>query len=133
MKSFLFPYFRKMIFFFNFIFSVQPNGVFSIATTLRLGYRLLKAIESMHLKGFLHRDIKPKNIVISQNARDIFLVDFGLSRKYTNEFGKILPERNLPPNQNGNITGTANYVSTNGHKFRDLGKHIIKYETNIHM
>ena len=55
------------------------------------------------------------------------MVDFGLSRKYTNEFGKILPERNLPPNQNGNITGTANYVSTNGHKFKDLGKHIIKY------
>ena len=85
----------------------------------------------MHWKGFLHRDIKPKNIVISKNAKDIFLVDFGLSRKYTNEFGKILPERNLPPNQNGNITGTANYVSTNGHKFKDLGKHIIKYQKNI--
>ena len=77
----------------------------------------------MHWKGFLHRDIKPRNVVISKNARDIFLVDFGLSRKYTNEFGNILPERNLPPN--GDITGTVNYVSTNGHKLKDLGKHII--------
>ena len=78
----------------------------------------------MHLKGFLHRDIKPHNVVISKNARDIFLVDFGVSRKYTNEFGNILPERNLP-NPNGNITGTAIYVSANGHKLKDLGKHII--------
>ncbi|XP_017033624.1 tau-tubulin kinase homolog Asator isoform X5 [Drosophila kikkawai] len=37
----------------------QPRGAFSLSTTLRLGLQILKAIESIHSVGFLHRDIKP--------------------------------------------------------------------------
>jgi tau tubulin kinase len=37
----------------------QPRGAFSLSTTLRLGIQILKAIESIHSVGFLHRDIKP--------------------------------------------------------------------------
>lgn len=37
----------------------QTKGAFSVSTTLRVGAQILKAIESMHSVGFLHRDIKP--------------------------------------------------------------------------
>lgn len=37
----------------------QPRGAFSLSTSLRLGQQILKAIESIHEVGFLHRDIKP--------------------------------------------------------------------------
>ena len=37
----------------------QPRGAFSLSTTLRLGLQILKAINSIHQVGFLHRDIKP--------------------------------------------------------------------------
>lgn len=37
----------------------QPRGAFSLSTTLRLGQQILRAIESIHSVGFLHRDIKP--------------------------------------------------------------------------
>lgn len=40
----------------------QPRGAFSLSTTLRLGLQILKAIESIHSVGFLHRDIKPVRI-----------------------------------------------------------------------
>lgn len=41
----------------------QTRGAFSLSTTLRLGLQILKAIESIHSVGFLHRDIKPVCIV----------------------------------------------------------------------
>uniref|UniRef100_A0A8C5F387 Tau tubulin kinase 2b n=1 Tax=Gadus morhua TaxID=8049 RepID=A0A8C5F387_GADMO len=37
----------------------MTQGIFSVSTTLRLGRQILAAIESIHLVGFLHRDIKP--------------------------------------------------------------------------
>lgn len=42
----------------------QPRGAFSLSTTLRLGLQILKAIESIHQVGFLHRDIKPVSIYL---------------------------------------------------------------------
>ena len=37
----------------------QPRGAFSLSTSLRLGLQILRAIESIHEVGFLHRDVKP--------------------------------------------------------------------------
>lgn len=41
----------------------QPRGAFSLSTTLRLGVQILRAIESIHSVGFLHRDIKPVSVL----------------------------------------------------------------------
>lgn len=86
----------------------QPRGAFSLSTTLRLGLQILRAIESIHSVGFLHRDIKPvckrckldlknrtKRIISDQKspkfepsvpANGIFLykVTFGLSQRISN-------------------------------------------------
>lgn len=51
----------------------QPRAAFSISTTLRLGLQILKAIESIHSVGFLHRDIKPVSLNSKLN-RKIFVV-----------------------------------------------------------
>lgn len=37
----------------------QPNGRFTLKTTLKLGKQMLSAIETVHKVGYIHRDIKP--------------------------------------------------------------------------
>jgi serine/threonine protein kinase len=41
-------------------------------------YLLLRAISSCHEHGIMHRDIKPRNIMINRQSGDLFLIDFGL-------------------------------------------------------
>ena len=44
----------------------------------RLARQLLEAVEHVHAQGFIHRDIKPTNILMKANG-DILLADFGLA------------------------------------------------------
>eukprot|EP00058_Branchiostoma_floridae_P004649 XP_002590137.1 hypothetical protein BRAFLDRAFT_83417 [Branchiostoma floridae] len=73
----------------------QVRGTFSISTTLRLGVQMLRAVQAVHDVGFLHRDIKPSNFTIGrlhQDARKVYLLDFGLARQYTNSAGEVRTE-----------------------------------------
>jgi serine/threonine-protein kinase len=50
--------------------------------------RLAAAIQHVHLQGFLHLDIKPENVLITQD-RGIHLIDFDLARKYHGKARKV--------------------------------------------
>jgi serine/threonine protein kinase len=62
---------------------------FSLKTTLMLGVQMLELIKYVHNKDTLHRDIKPDNFLIGcrSQARRVYMIDFGLSRKYRNSRG----------------------------------------------
>ena len=67
---------------------------FTLSTTLRISLQILEAIESVHSIGFLHRDIKPSNFAIGRtNSRRIYILDFGLARKYTDYGQHVRPAR----------------------------------------
>lgn len=98
----------------------QPRGAFSLSTTLRLGYQILKGIEAIHDVGFLHRDIKPSNFAVGrlvQTLRHIYMLDFGLARQYTNAQGEVRPPRGA-----AGFRGTVRYASINAHRNREMGK-----------
>ena len=67
----------------------ECDQFFSDKTICMLAIHLLSALESLHSKGYIHRDIKPDNICIGE-CSELYLIDFGLARKYRRK-GKHLP------------------------------------------
>jgi serine/threonine-protein kinase len=63
---------------------VKSSGPFAPPRVVTLGCQLLDALAHAHLQGFVHRDVKPGNLLLAQVAgREIVkLADFGLGRAY---------------------------------------------------
>ena len=45
-------------------------------------YKLLDALRQCHSRGVMHRDVKPRNVVCQRRAKQLRLIDFGLSEFY---------------------------------------------------
>mmetsp|Transcript_59632 Transcript_59632/g.134333 ORF Transcript_59632/g.134333 Transcript_59632/m.134333 type:complete len:335 (+) Transcript_59632:117-1121(+) len=45
-------------------------------------YQVLKALDWSHSRGIMHRDVKPHNIMIDHEKREVRLIDWGLAEFY---------------------------------------------------
>jgi serine/threonine protein kinase len=60
---------------------LQKNGVLPEASALLIIEQIGEALSYIHSQGFLHRDVKPHNILLSGNVAK--LIDFGIAREFT--------------------------------------------------
>jgi serine/threonine protein kinase len=59
---------------------VQGNGRLTETQALKYIDQIAQSLEYIHKSDYLHRDVKPDNILLRNNYKDAVLIDFGLAR-----------------------------------------------------
>ena len=95
---------------------IQNTGKLSLILVLKIGIKILNILNTLHNKGFIHRDVKPHNFLLNKDMNQIFLVDFGFCKNY------IINNEHRPMKNTYNMVGSKNYASINSHKCIELSR-----------
>ena len=79
---------------------IDERGRLDADTTLRIGLRLLDALEAAHRSGLVHRDVKPSNVLLCADGR-VKIADFGIAKA----------EDQTELTREGSLIGTATYLA----------------------
>lgn len=75
----------------NMIMPYYRNNLFNVINkrnmlekyVIKYAKQLLKAIKYCHEMGIIHQDIKPENILVTDDFKKVILIDFGISNIYS--------------------------------------------------
>lgn len=87
------------------------NRKFTLPTVFHLSLQLILLLKQLHISQYIHRDIKPNNFLIGRdkNMSQIYMMDFGLSKKY------MINNKHISFRDKRSLIGTARYASINMH------------------
>ena len=85
---------------------IQHVKVLGIQDVLLVGVQLISRVQTLHNLGYIHRDIKPDNVMLGVNSNKhvIYLIDFGLCTSKT----KTISSKST--------VGSLNFVSSHVHQ-----------------
>lgn len=97
---------------------LKTVGMFPLKSVMLLSERMIKCVKHYHDRKIIHRDIKPGNFLtdVGANCRDIYLIDFGLAKKYVDN-GVHIQYRDGKPQ-----IGTPSFMSINAHEHKELSR-----------
>jgi serine/threonine-protein kinase len=81
---------------------ITKNGAYSEEEALKITTEVAEALSHAHEQGFIHRDVKPKNIMITKDGT-VKLADMGLAR--------AVSDREAAEAEAGKAYGTPYYIS----------------------
>jgi serine/threonine protein kinase len=85
---------RRFFFFNSDLIVRMPEKKFSVSTVINFALQSLEALQTLHERGFIHRDIKMANFMVGRGAEGatiIYLIDFGLVKMYATPEGVLYP------------------------------------------
>ncbi|PAV76566.1 hypothetical protein WR25_19202 [Diploscapter pachys] len=111
------------------LISKLKSGKTSVSTQVRIGIHGLAGLKFLHDSGFVHRDVKPANMLmgVDGTAEEKFVhcCDFGLAREFvqlnTDDTGHSVYKLR-PPRERAPFRGTARYCSIATHERKEQGR-----------
>lgn len=93
---------------------VEVGRKMSLHTVYQIGIQLLRRIEFLHAKSYIHRDIKPDNLLMGRGSDSsiLYVVDFGLAKRYRHPRTR----EHIPMRDGKSLTGTGRYCSVHTHQ-----------------
>jgi eukaryotic-like serine/threonine-protein kinase len=97
--------------------AIERKGPLPVKESCAIFHQIASALDAAHAKGIVHRDVKPSNILISDNGT-AYLADFGVARvagrEMLTEYGALVgtPEFMSPEQIKGNpVDGRSDIYS----------------------
>ena len=100
---------------------IKNEGTLDEYTALDITKQIAKALGAAHKKGVIHRDIKPHNILISSEGRNVKVADFGIAKAATNSTMTNI----------GSIIGSVHYFSPEQAKGKSVKNNADLYSLGI--
>ena len=100
---------------------IQDEGRLEEYTALDIAKQIARALSAAHRNGIIHRDIKPHNILISKDGRQVKVADFGIAKAVSSSTMTNM----------GSVIGSVHYISPEQAKGKHLTSNADLYSLGI--